>query len=245
MISYRHSMSETESPKQRTKLQQVKRERVRKSFQDYGIPPIVSNDDLPATFGRKLGKKALRIVNVLLIPESYYLTNQDIADITGCKTADWAWKFRHSTRCQHILNIFEGYRLRLARPQLVQVALVRAMQGSSRFWDRAAEMAGLWAPHLKIEHDIEMPQDQRDAKYNAAIRLMTDSLKHLTGAEPPPGILQDASTGDVSGEIPADPDGRRQLLPTLIRPASDSDSIASNAQVKTPSDIIATLSARK
>ena len=89
-----------------------------------------------------------------------------------------------------------------------------------------------------------MTPDQVDAKYNAAIGLMQRSLKHLTGAEPPPGIRQDADTGDVSGEIPAEPDGRRQLLPTPIRPASDSDSIASEEQIKTPSDIIACLKAR-
>jgi hypothetical protein len=193
---------------------------------------------MPKNFGRPLGDKALRIINVLLIPASYYLTDKDIAEVTN-SSEQWAFKFRHSSRCKHVLNVFEGLRLRLARPDLVTIALVRAMQGSSRFWDRAAEMAKLWAPHLKIEHDIHMSPEQVDAKYNAAINLMQRSLKHLTGAEPPPGILQDASTGDVSGEVPAHPDGSRPLLPTQIRPASAPDSIEPAAPIKTASDIIA------
>jgi hypothetical protein len=236
-------MPSTKESKQRTKLQQKERARTLQAFDINGVPHFITNDDLPKNFGRALGDKALRIINVLMVPMSYYLTDKDIGILTKASTV-WVFKFRHSSRCKHVLNVFEGLRLRLARPDLVTVALVRALEGSSRFWDRAAEMAKLWAPHLKIEHDIHMPDDEREAKYNAAISLMTRSLQHLTGAEPPPGILQDASTGDVSGEIPAEPDGRRQLLPVLVRPACEPEAIEPQEHTKTPSDILAQLKAR-
>lgn len=192
-------------PKRRSKKQEKLRQSVKEIFQLYGAPQLITNEDLPPHFGQTLGPKALDIINVLLIPESYYLTDKDIASISGAKPG-WVWKFRNSLRCHQVLTHFEPAMLGLSRNDLMRVALVKGKQGHERFWDRAAEMAGLWSPKLRVDHQLSMESAEQIEQFNTSISSMMESTQYLTGTEGCKGVLQEESGGSQVSEVPAHPD---------------------------------------